>query len=46
MQKNFSIFDIPASDAPAEVKEETNGLRVVCKCSCGFGYSQSDEHLL
>ncbi|KAJ4389407.1 hypothetical protein N0V93_006875 [Gnomoniopsis smithogilvyi] len=29
MQRNFSIFEIPSSVAPAEVKEETDGLRVV-----------------
>lgn len=34
MQRNFSIFDIPATVAPLEIKQETGGLRIICKLMC------------
>lgn len=45
MQRNVSIFDIPSTVSPVMAKEETNGLRVVCKCTSG-AFGNDSKHML
>lgn len=41
MQRNVSIFDIPHTVSPVKAKEETGGLRVICKCASGLSGNDS-----